>query len=83
MSLWKLSWVRVCPTVTPLSTHPHLHMFIAVSVESAPRALASATPSVLGPHWDSLEEPFNGKTKMKSAVPTKSFISHDKTALLC
>lgn len=69
--------------MTPLSTQPHLHVFIAVSVESGPGALASVTPSVLGPHWDSLEEPFNGKTKMKSTVPTKNFISHDKTALLC
>ena len=44
-SPWKLWYL-------PLSTHLCLQMFTAMSYWSGSRALASATPSILGPHWN-------------------------------
>ena len=41
------------PQYIPLSTHLHLQTFIEVSYWSGSRSLASVTPSILDPHWDS------------------------------
>ena len=43
----------VCPTVSPLSTHLYLEMFVVVSLWSGLRLLASASLSILDPHQDS------------------------------
>lgn len=49
--MWKLLCVTVVPQYTLLSTHLCLQMFIAMS---SLRPLASASLSILEPHWDSI-----------------------------
>ena len=46
------------PQYTPLSTHLHLQMFIAMTPWSGMRPLASATLSVLEPRWNSSHVPY-------------------------
>lgn len=48
---------QCAPQNIPLSTHLHSQMFIAMSPWSGLRSLASVTPLILNPNWDSSQLP--------------------------
>ena len=74
ISLWKLRCVTACHTVyTPLPKQIDLQMFIAVNHWSHVRPLASATLSILDPHWDSPGISWCHHVSWRSAGPALSW----------